>query len=88
VQNYPNPSYAGTRIDYTIPREGEVKLAIYDMLGREVAVLKNARMETGFHNAFWDGWDAKGRAVPSGIYFYRLQAAGYINLTKKLLVLK
>jgi len=88
AQNYPNPFNAGTRIDFTIPREGEVKLAIYDMLGREVAVLKNARMEAGFHNAFWDGRDAKGRAVPSGIYFYRLQAAGYIELTKKLVLIK
>jgi hypothetical protein len=88
AQNYPNPFNAETRIDYTIPEQGEVKLAIYDLLGREVAVLKRARLEPGDYTAFWDGRDAKERSVPSGIYFYRLQAAGYIELTKKLLLLR
>jgi len=88
-RNYPNPFNGGTRIDYTIPHAGEVKLTIYDVLGREVVVLEHAIKEAGDYSAFWDGSDDKGRIVPSGVYFYRLQAFRYrIELTKKLLVLK
>jgi len=88
-RNYPNPFNSRTRIDYTIPHAGEVKLAIYDVLGREVMVLEHAIKEAGHYGAFWDGSDEKGRIVPSGVYFYRLQAPRYrIELTKKLLVLK
>lgn len=74
-QNYPNPFNALTRINYTVPTTAEMDLRIYDLLGREVAVLLNRTEHGGYHHVYWDGKDHFGRPVPSGIYFYRLEAA-------------
>ncbi|MCH8837616.1 MAG: T9SS type A sorting domain-containing protein [Candidatus Marinimicrobia bacterium] len=73
-QNYPNPFNALTRINYTVPTTAEMDLRIYDLLGREVAVLLNRTEHGGYHHVYWDGKDHFGRPVPSGIYFYRLEA--------------
>ena len=75
-QNYPNPFNPSTTLGYTIAGPGHeaigtswVKLAVYDMLGREVAVLVNEKKEPGNYTVTWN---AAGMA--SGLYFYRLQA--------------
>jgi len=81
-QNYPNPFNPGTTIKYELPRSSVVKLSVFDMLGREVAVLVNERKNAGLHEV---RFNASGLAT--GAYFYRLQADGFVQ-SKKLLVLK
>ena len=68
-QNYPNPFNAQTQISYTLPSAGPVKLAVYDILGRQVQTLFDDPQAAGEHSVIWD---ADGFA--SGIYFYRLTA--------------
>ncbi|MDX1547900.1 MAG: alpha-amylase family glycosyl hydrolase [Rhodothermales bacterium] len=69
--NYPNPFNPETTIRFTVPAPGPVRLAVYDVLGREVAVLVDAVLPAGPHAA---AFDAAG--LPSGPYLYRLTAAG------------
>jgi hypothetical protein len=79
---YPNPFNAATTFAYTIPRTSRVSLRVFDLLGREVAVLVDEFVEAGTHYATFDG-----SALASGIYFARLYT-GTTLLTKKLMLLK
>jgi hypothetical protein len=81
-QNYPNPFNPLTTISYSVPETGHVTLKIYDLLGREVTTLVDRRISTGTYSVEWDG-----SAMPSGIYFYRLQAGSHI-IAKKLILMK
>ena len=80
-QNYPNPFNASTMIRYELPEQAQVKLAIYDILGRKVTTIEDGSRPAGYHQVLW-----KADAVASGIYFYRLQAGDIINTRKMLLV--
>jgi pimeloyl-ACP methyl ester carboxylesterase len=82
LQNYPNPFNPTTNISFHLPSRTLVSLKIYDVLGREVAVLASAEMEAGDHSVIWDA-----SRMASGTYFYRLQSGSFIE-TKKLLLLK
>ncbi len=74
--NYPNPFNPSTSIEYELPQESEVSLVIYDILGQQVrALVLGQRQAAGFYRLAWDGRSSAGRAVASGVYFYRLQAA-------------
>jgi hypothetical protein len=75
---YFNP---GTTIKYEMPRSSDVRLCVYDMLGREVAVLVHERMGAGIHTVKFEA-----SSLPSGVYFYRLQAGSYVDAKKLLLV--
>ena len=81
-QNYPNPFNPETRIAYTIGGASEVKLAVYDVLGREVAVLVSERKAPGSYQVKLDGSN-----LVSGVYLYRLQAGDFVQ-TKRLVLLK
>lgn len=81
-QNYPNPFNPTTVINYQLPVNSFVTLKVYDVLGREIATLVNERQTAGTHNVIFNA-----SKLPSGMYFYRLQAGTYSN-TKKLLLLK
>jgi hypothetical protein len=81
-QNYPNPFNPTTEISYDIPIAGYVSLRVYDVLGREISVLMNGYSEAGTHRASFNG-DELG----SGVYFARLDAGGYAQ-TRKLMLLK
>jgi hypothetical protein len=81
-QNYPNPFNPSTVVSYQLPAASDVKLVVYDLLGREVSVLVNGRKEAGVHEV---KFDAGGLA--SGMYVYRLRAGDYVGV-KKLMVLK
>ena len=86
-QNYPNPFNPRTRIQMEIPKSGHVRLALYDVLGREVAVLVNDRREAGTYSV-----EADGSHLASGIYFYRMQVVSegsvFFSATKKMVILK
>jgi len=86
-QNYPNPFNPETEIRFDIPRAGEVELAVFNILGQEVRRLAEGDMAAGNHRVTWDGRDDAGRAVSSGIYFYRLKT-GETSLRKKMVLLK
>ena len=64
-----------------------MRLTIYDVSGREVRVLEESRKPAGVYRVEWDGRDSSGRAVPSGVYLYRLQA-NRIELTRKLIIVR
>jgi hypothetical protein len=81
-QNYPNPFNPSTTIRYSLPHAGYVKLFVYDILGRQVAALVNKTQDAGTYNIPFDA-----SLLPSGVYFYRLNAGTYIE-TKKLMLLK
>jgi hypothetical protein len=81
-QNYPNPFNPSTTIKYSIPEEGFVKLAVYNMLGEEVATIVNASRKAGRYEV---NFNATGLA--SGVYVYRIEAANYIA-SKKLMLMK
>src|SRR4030095_12487721 len=66
-QNYPNPFNPVTNIKFQIPKSSFVKLAVYDLLGREVTTLVNGQLKPGTYKADWDAFN-----FPSGVYFYKL----------------
>ncbi len=74
AQNYPNPFNPSTTIRFDLERAQDVRLTVYDVLGREVAVLVDRQMATGSHEIVWDGLTDDGEAVPSGTYIYRLRS--------------
>ncbi|UCE07074.1 MAG: T9SS type A sorting domain-containing protein, partial [bacterium] len=73
-QNYPNPFNPMTTIQYELPYGSEVQLIIYDVVGKEVIRLVDGNQEMGVHRVVWDGRDAIGRGVSSGVYLFRLKA--------------
>jgi flagellar hook assembly protein FlgD len=87
MQNYPNPFNAVTNIGFNLPQHGQVRLQVYDLLGRSVVVLHDGFLQAGSHTIEWDGRSAAGKEMASGVYFYRLQAEDFDG-TKKMLLIK
>jgi Leucine-rich repeat (LRR) protein len=81
-QNYPNPFNPSTTIKFGLPKESEVSLAIYNILGQRVTQLVNQQLKAGYHEAVFNNSN-----YSSGIYFYRLQAGDFVE-TKKMILLK
>ena len=82
AQNNPNPFSGITQIDYGLPADCFVTLAIYDMRGREVRTLVSEYQEAGYRMAHWDGKDKEGGESAGGVYFYRLQAGTQVDMKK------
>jgi carboxypeptidase T len=81
-QNYPNPFNPTTQINYSIAKEGLVKISIYDILGREVKTLVNEVKTPGFYAVDFDGTN-----LSSGMYFYRMESGSFVD-TKKMTLIK
>jgi hypothetical protein len=81
-QNYPNPFNPSTTIKYELPRSSEIRLSVYDMLGREVSVLVNERRDAGVHEVRFDG-----SGLSSGMFVYRIRAGKYLA-TKRMILMK
>jgi hypothetical protein len=84
--NYPNPFNPETRIDYDLPQSAFVRLSVYNVLGQEVLVLVEREHEAGSHTVIWDGRNAEGWQLGTGIYIYRLQTGAYSTSRKMLMV--
>ncbi|MBN2460734.1 MAG: T9SS type A sorting domain-containing protein, partial [Candidatus Cloacimonetes bacterium] len=86
-QNYPNPFNPSTTIPYYMREQGEVKLEVYNIKGQFIRTLVSGYRDAGVHSVIWDGTDEKDRAVPSGIYFYRMRTKQETE-TKKMILMK
>jgi TolB protein len=85
--NYPNPFNPRTQIDYALPKDCQIKLSIYNILGQKVKTLVDEFQTAGFKTVNWDGKDDKGQECASGIYFYKIQA-GEFSQAKKMVIVK
>jgi aminopeptidase N len=86
-QNRPNPFNPATTIHFVLPAKTHATLRIFDVAGRLVATVLSQELPIGQHRTVWDGKNAKGEAVASGVYFYRLSAGGR-TATKKMVLLR
>ncbi len=84
--NFPNPFNPETRIRFQLAENSDVKLMVYDVLGRKVRTLVSDRMDAGHHVINWDGLNDAGTDVASGMYVYRIKAGDFISHRKMLLV--
>ena len=87
-QNYPNPFNPATTVAFALPEAADVRLAVYDLLGREIAVLTEGPLTAGTHSVRWEGRDDSGRMVSSGVYFYRLEAGEAAVATRRMILLR
>ena len=91
-QNYPNPFNMTTNITYDLPKEGQVRVEIWNILGMKIAILENRSRKAGSYTVLWNGKNMNGQDVGTGVYFYtiRVSNSGQIlfQKTSKLLLLK
>jgi len=80
--NYPNPFNPSTEIGYSLPSGGRARLTVFDLLGREMAVLLDAVLPAGSYSVRWQAGN-----LPGGVYFYRLETEGFRE-TKKMVLMK
>ena len=80
-QNYPNPFNPTTKIRFDVPKNGLTKIAIYDMLGREVKTLLNENVQAGSYEVEWNAMN-----YSSGVYFYKMTSGGFTSVKKMMLV--
>ena len=80
-QNYPNPFNPATKINFALPKDGFVKISVFDLLGREVGVLINEHKTAGYYTV-----DFSGEKFSSGFYFYKMETNGFVETRKMMLV--
>ena len=84
----PNPFNPATTIRFSLPVDTEVSLVVYDLSGRKISdLISQEHLSRGDHETVWNGTDAQGQPVASGVYFYRLEAEGFTE-TRKMTLLK
>ena len=87
LANFPNPFNAETAIAYQLPKNGPVRLAIFNSAGQRIRQLVDDTQGPGSYQVVWDGRDDQGATMATGVYFYRL-VAGSSSETRRLLLLK
>ncbi len=80
-QNYPNPFNPSTNISFSIPKATNVKITIFNAIGKEIAVLVNGNYESGTHNITWNA-----NNIASGMYFYKMEAGNFTSTKKMMLI--
>jgi hypothetical protein len=86
-QNYPNPFNPTTRLRYDLPKDTEVTITIYDIMGCEVRTLVNNQQSAGYKSVMWDATNDLGQPVSGGMYFYSISAEEFVQV-KKMVLLK
>jgi hypothetical protein len=84
--NFPNPFNPETVIKFNLPQASPVTLKVYNILGQVVSTLVDEPLSAGSHSVTWNGTNAQGRDVASGVYFYRISAAGHESIQKMTLL--
>lgn len=84
VLTEPNPFHSTVRIRFSVAEPGDVSLVIYDVAGHRLRTLVDGRLDAGGVTWDWDGRDAEGRSVPSGVYFYRLATEAGFEATRRI----
>jgi hypothetical protein len=87
-QCWPNPFNPATTIPFAIAVDAHVRLAVYDTRGRLVTTIEDDVLAPGPYQREWNGTDADGHRVASGVYFYRLDVAGEGSMVRKMVLLK
>ena len=87
AKNYPNPFNPTTTISYAMDVNSYVYIDIYNVKGQKVIELFNGLVNAGNHSVVWDGKDDKGKAVKSGVYFYKIKTANSL-IVKKMIMMK
>ena len=83
-QNYPNPFNPMTHIRYSLPENGDIRLVVYDVLGKEIVELVNDYRSVGDYETSWYGMDRNGNQVSTGVYFARLESGRNVDVIKML----
>jgi len=86
-QNYPNPFNPYTSFDFALPRQSQVTIDIFNVLGQKIKTLADGEYEAGRYTISWDGTNDNGSSAATGIYFYKMIADNFQD-TKKLILLK
>ncbi len=86
LSNFPNPFNPMTRISFNLPEAGEATLSIFDLQGRRLATPIDGTFDAGLHEVNWEGRDAEGRELASGIYFARLSAGMELRMIRLVLL--
>jgi hypothetical protein len=84
--NYPNPFNPSTTIGFTIPIEGRVRLAVYNLLGEQIANPLDAVLHADEHELVWDARSPEGEVFSSGVYYYRVEFDGGVKVGKMMLL--
>jgi len=85
--NYPNPFNPTTKIDFQVAQPGDVTLVVYDILGHEITTLVSGFHTPAQYTVTWDGTNASGNQVSSGIYYYKMISGNFVD-TKKMMYVK
>jgi hypothetical protein len=82
----PNPFTQRTSVSFQLAKRARINLNVYDVAGRLVSQLADGFLDPGYYSVNWDGHDHKGRRVPAGIYFIRMDADGQQQVQKMVLL--
>jgi hypothetical protein len=82
---YPNPART-VKLDFALPKQTDVQLGVYDIVGRRIALLANGTLPAGPYHREWNGLDDRGNKVHSGVYFYRLRAGNEVRKVQSILI--
>jgi hypothetical protein len=86
LAGYPNPFKSEHTIQYAIPRKAKVRVAVYDVAGRLVGVVIDDKVDPGYYQTNWKGEDSRGRSLPSGTYFIRMESKEFRSTRKVVLM--
>jgi len=84
--NYPNPFNAGTTIRYQLAKPAQVTIKMFNLLGQQVATLRDEYQPAGRYTIQWNGADDSGAPVASGVYFYQMKTGGFVRVRKMALL--
>ncbi|MBT5420662.1 MAG: T9SS type A sorting domain-containing protein [Candidatus Cloacimonetes bacterium] len=88
LANYPNPFNPSTTISFSILEDSKVELSIFNLKGQNVNTIVNDNLQKGEHLFSWNGTDKLGEILSSGVYFYKLNINGRVEVIKKCMLLK